>query len=45
MLHWEVIICMKEIYILFQNNEKFISDLKIVNQGKEVQSCYLHYEN
>lgn len=25
---------MKEIYILFQNNEKFISGLKIVNKEK-----------
>lgn len=34
MLYWEVRISMKEIYILFQNNVKFISDVKIDKSRK-----------
>lgn len=34
MLYWEVRIGMKEIYILLQNNVKFISDVKIDKSRK-----------
>lgn len=34
MLYWEVRISMKEIHILFQNNVKFISDVKIDKSRK-----------
>lgn len=34
MLYWEERISMKEIYILFQNNVKFISDVKIDKSRK-----------